>query len=82
MDKPSIFVDFQNCDPMGRARMTTVGTLQDLKRLEIELKAGLKVHLYDMELEAEGIVEHSKEENIWVAVFSVDDLKERQSGAK
>ena len=81
LDKPSIYVDFQNCDSLGRVRLNTAGTFQDLKQLEIGLQKGFAVHLYCMELEADGIIEYSKEENIWVAIFNVDDLKERKPGA-
>jgi hypothetical protein len=81
VDKPSIYVDFQNCDSLGRVRLNTVSTVKDVKQLAIELQKGLAVHLYCMELEADGIVDYSQEANMWVAIFNVDDLKERKPGA-
>jgi hypothetical protein len=82
MDKPSLWVDFQNSDTLGRVRLNTVGTLHDLKKLGIELQEGLAVRLYCLELEGDGIVIYSKEEGIWVAVVNWDHLKERESGAR
>jgi hypothetical protein len=65
-----IFVDFNSLDPQGRARLTTVGTLANLERLNIILKPGLELLLDDNEeLSAIGIVEFSEEENIGVARF-------------
>ncbi|MFY0255833.1 hypothetical protein ACDQ55_17970 [Chitinophaga sp. 30R24] len=65
-----IFVDFNNCDPQGRVRLNTRGTLDDLERLNINLKSGLELLLDDEEeLSAIGIVQFSEDENIWVASF-------------
>ena len=65
-----IFADFKNCDPQGRVRLNTQGTLDDLKRLNINLISGLELLLDDEEeLSAIGIVQFSGDENIWVASF-------------
>lgn len=65
-----ISVDFNNCDAMGRVRLNTKGTFEDLDRLNFKLEQGLKLLLVDDdELKAIGIVEFSQEENIWVASF-------------
>jgi len=63
-----IFADFHNADSSGRIRLTTAGTLEDIKRLNIELQNGLQVILNDHEeFETVGIIEYSENENIWVA---------------
>jgi hypothetical protein len=63
-----LYADFNNADPKGRVRLNCYGTLQDLKKLKIQLSEGMKVILDDNdELSTAGIVEYSKEENIWVA---------------
>ena len=55
---------------MGRVRLNTKGTFEDLDRLNFKLEQGLKLLLVDDdELKAIGIVEFSQEENIWVASF-------------
>jgi hypothetical protein len=64
----SIFVDFQNGDKEGRIRLNTVGTFRDIKEKNIHLRNGLELLLDDRDgLSTPGIVEFSKEENIWVA---------------
>jgi len=63
------YADFNNADPNGRLRLNCVGTVEDLSKQKVELADGLKLLLYDDELEADGIVEYSQEENGWVAVI-------------
>jgi hypothetical protein len=60
-------VDFNNADTEGKVRLNTVGTFRDLKTNNVKLENGLKVLLYDDDLEALGIVEFSENESIWVA---------------
>jgi hypothetical protein len=67
MDKPSIYADFNNADSRGRLRLNCVGTIQDLARQGVRLRDGLQLLLHDDELEAEGEVHFSPEEQIWVA---------------
>jgi hypothetical protein len=70
-----VSVDFNNCDAEGRVRLTTNGALEDIERLQIKLEPDLKVLLDDNEgLAINGIVEFSKEENIWVAKFDWNKL--------
>ena len=64
---PRIFADFQNADPKGRVRLNTQGTHRDLERLGLALSDGMAVRLSDGELEADGEVEYSTEEDMWVA---------------
>ena len=72
-----IFVDFHNCDPHGRVRLNTVGTLQDLNRLGFVLREGAEVLLYSYEVETEGIVTYSAEEGLWVANFDTNSVREK-----
>jgi hypothetical protein len=63
-----LFADFNNLDKSGRVRLNTNGTESDLHELQLELIAGLNVTLSDGEgLFADGVVEYSTEERIWVA---------------
>lgn len=78
-ERPRVFVDFQNTDPKGRVRLTTVGTLRDLDQLGLVLREGLEVLLYCLELEAEGAVTFSTEENLWVAELDWDKVQNRTS---
>jgi hypothetical protein len=76
--KPSItlFADFNNADTLGRIRLNTRGTINDLQLNNITLTEGLKVLLDDKdELKAIGIIEFSGLENIWVAKVDWDDLE-------
>jgi hypothetical protein len=74
--RPRIYADFHNGDAQGRLRLTCVGTIQDLARQKVELKAGLVLTLYaddadsrgqPDDLEIEGVVEYSDAERCWVA---------------
>jgi hypothetical protein len=78
-EKPRVSVDFQNCDVLGRVRLNTVGTLQDLNNLGVVLQEGLEVHLYCMELEGDGTVTYSKEETLWVARVDWDQIHQRSA---
>ncbi len=64
---PSIYADFNNADALGRLRLNTVGTVEDLGRLGLRLENGLRVIVRDDELEADGEVVRSADEGIWVA---------------
>lgn len=61
-----IFADFNNADSKGRVRLTTVGSLRDIKDENLRLEPGLELVLDDEDgLNTIGIVEFSEEENIW-----------------
>jgi hypothetical protein len=75
---PKIFADFNNADAQGRLRLSTIGSLNDIKEQNITLKPGMMVQLTDYEeFSIPGIVEFSKEENRWVAKINWDDLKSK-----
>jgi hypothetical protein len=67
MAKPGIYADFDNADSGGRLRLNCIGTAQDLARLGARLEEGLEVTLHDEEVQADGKVQYSDEERIWVA---------------
>ena len=70
-----IFVDFNNIDIEGRARLNTKATFEDIERLNIKLETGLKVCLADDDgLAVEGIIKFSENENIWTAKFDCNKL--------
>jgi hypothetical protein len=76
MSNPRIYADFHNADVQGRLRLNCVGTVEDLACQQIVLRDGLLLTLYSEELEVEGQVQYSTEENLWVAVIDWDAIKE------
>ena len=64
---PRIFADFNNADSFGRLRLNCRGTIDDLQTHKIELQEHQRLIFYMDELETEGIVTYSAEEQIWVA---------------
>lgn len=72
---PSLFADFTNADPQGRVRLNCAGTAEDLERLGIALKNGLRIVVHDEELEADGEVVYSDAERIWVAKIDWNALR-------
>jgi hypothetical protein len=78
MAHPRVYADFHNADAKGRLRLNCVGTIEDLSRLKIQLREGLVLTIYSddaeneghpSELEVEGRVEHSSDEECWVAAI-------------
>jgi len=76
MNYPRIFADFHNADEQGRLRLNCVGTIQDLSRQNIKLQDGQLLALYDEELEVDGVVQYSEEENLWVAAIDWKQVKQ------
>ncbi|NEP12611.1 MAG: hypothetical protein F6K14_20860 [Symploca sp. SIO2C1] len=73
-----VFADFHNADAQGRLRLNCIGTVEDLARQDIELKDGQLLTFYSEELEVEGIVQYSSEENVWVGVIDWNALRESE----
>ena len=67
MSYPRIFADFHNADTAGQLRLNCIGTIEDLARQQIELQVGQLLTLYSEELEADGAVQYSESEKVWVA---------------
>jgi hypothetical protein len=76
MNYPRIFADFHNADEQGRLRLNCVGTIEDLSRQNIKLQDGKLLAFYDEELEVDGVVQYSEEENLWVAVIDWKQIKQ------
>ncbi len=76
MNKPRVFADFHNADAQGRLRLNCIGTVEDLARQQISLQDGQPLVLYSEDLEVDGMVRYSKEENLWVAVIDWDAIRE------
>ena len=74
-NKLRVFADFNNADEDSNLRLNSIGTMEDLARQKIELKNGKILTFYSEDLEVEGIVKHSPEENIWVAVIDWDNIR-------
>ena len=76
MDTLRIFADFHNADAKGRVRLNCAGTVADLKRQKIVLQDGQSLIIYSEELEIEGVVHYSDEENLWTAVIDWNAIQE------
>ena len=76
MNAPRVYADFHSADAKGYLRLNCVGTLQDLSRQRVVLKEGLCLTLYSEDLETEGHVQFSHEENIWFAVIDWNAIRE------
>jgi hypothetical protein len=76
MNKVRIYADFHNADREGRLRLNCVGTIEDLSRYQVELRDGEKLVLYSEELEADGVVEYSEIEKLWVAAIDWHKIRE------
>jgi hypothetical protein len=76
MNKPRVFADFHNADTQGRLRLNCIGTVEDLARQQISLQDGQSLVLYSEDLEVDGVVRYSEEENLWVAVIDWDAIRE------
>src|SRR5712691_2590154 len=69
MNHPKVFADFHNADAHGRLRLNCIGTVEDLAQQQIVLRDGLPLTFYSEELEVDGVVHYSTDENVWVAVI-------------
>lgn len=76
MNHLKIFVDFHNADARGRLRLNCVGTIADLNRQSLQLENGKIITVYSEELEADGVVQYSEEENLWVAVIDWQQIRQ------
>ena len=76
MNKSRVFADFHNSDAEGRLRLNCVGPVEDLASQKISLRDGQSLVLYSEDLEVDGVVQYSKEENLWVAVIDWDAIRE------
>jgi hypothetical protein len=76
MTIPRVFADFHNADAQGHLRLNCLGTTEDLGRQQLVLQEGVPLTLYSEELEVQGIVHYSTEENLWVAVIDWHAIQE------
>jgi hypothetical protein len=76
MNTPRIFADFHNADNQGRLRLNCIGTVEDLALHNIELQEGKLLTLYSEDLEVEGVVQYSAEEQLWVAGIDWNAIKQ------
>ena len=67
-----IYTDFHNTDELGRVRLNTIGSIEDLMVEGITLCDGLCIIISDGELEANGIVRYSEEG--WVVEVDWDAI--------
>ncbi len=76
MNNPKVFADFHNADAKGRLRLNCIGTVEDSAQQQIVLQDGLSLTLYSEELEVEGVVQYSTDENMWVAVIAWNAIRD------
>jgi len=76
MNNLRVFADFHNADVHGRLRLNCIGTIEDLAHQHIVLRDGLALTLYSEELEVEGVVQYSMDENLWVAVIDWQAIRD------
>jgi len=76
VNNPKVFADFHNADTKGRLRLNCIGTVEDLAQQQIVLRDGLPLTLYSEELEVEGVVQYSTDENVWVAVINWNAIRD------
>ncbi|MBC6429944.1 hypothetical protein FM036_03425 [Nostoc sp. HG1] len=76
MNTPRIFADFHNADNQGHLRLNCIGTVEDLARQNIELQDGKLLTLYSEDLEVEGVIQYSTEEQLWVAAIDWNAIKQ------
>jgi hypothetical protein len=81
MPNPSVYADLQNADTRGRLRLNCIGTIQDLAKQGISLRNGLRLALYDEDLEVDGEVSFSDEEHLWVAVIDWQAIRTSEERA-
>jgi hypothetical protein len=81
MKHPKVFADFHNADTHGRLRLNCIGTVADLAQQQIVLRDGLPLTFYSEELEVEGVVQYSTDENVWVAVIDWQAIRDMGSHA-
>ena len=81
MNRPKVFADFHNADAQGRLRLNCIGTVEDLAQQQIILRDGLPLTFYSEELEVEGVVHYSTDENVWVAVIDWSAIRTMESPA-
>ncbi|GJD16965.1 hypothetical protein RIVM261_019210 [Rivularia sp. IAM M-261] len=79
MNKPRVFADFHNADTRGRLRLNCTGRIEDLALQKIWLRDAQELTLYSEDLEVDGIVRYSTEENVWVAVINWDEIREQEN---
>ena len=77
MDKLRVFADFHNADVQGRLRLNCIGTVEDLASQQISLQDGQILTLYSEDLEVDGLVQYSTEENLWVAVIDWNAIRQK-----
>jgi hypothetical protein len=76
VNHPKVFADFHNADAKGRLRLNCIGTVEDLAQQQIVLRDGLSLILYSEDLEVEGVVQYSTDENVWVAIIDWNAIRD------
>jgi hypothetical protein len=76
VNHPKVFADFHNADAKGCLRLNCIGTVEDLAQQKIVLRDGLSLTLYSEDLEVEGVVQYSTDENVWVAVIDWNAIRD------
>ncbi len=76
MSNPRVFADFHNADAQGHLRLNCIGTFEDLANQNIELQNGQFLTLYSEDLEMDGVMQYSEDENLWVAIIDWEKIRQ------
>lgn len=75
MNPSRVYADFQNADTLGRVRLNSRGTLDDLNEQRVTLVEGMNLVLYSDDLEVDGEVHRSPDEGDWGAEIDWDGFR-------
>jgi len=76
MSSTRVYADFHNADEQGRLRLNCVGTIEDLSHHNSPLFRNQLLVLYSEELEVDGVVEYSENEQLWVTRIDWSKIRE------
>lgn len=87
---PRVFADFNDLlSSPRRLWLDTVGARKDLERQDLELREGLRLTLYDHDLDdasnrddllVEGVVSRDPESGRWMAIIEPDEIRHESDG--
>ena len=63
-----IYADFNNATEDEKVRLNTVGSLADIRKVRASLVEGMKVLLYDEELEVQARLTHAPDGENWLGI--------------
>ena len=74
-----MMASFYDINDDSTVSLKRVGTFEDINEYNIKLDNGLKLTLYDGELEVDGIVEWREEDDYWAIKIDPDEIRNVRS---